>query len=100
MSCRLDRKTRGDRLSHGFLLLLPEKGKGRQKLPHLAVLHSEMTSVRARAPGPWGHVSSGVSFLPEDLAATVAWQHMTLLRVLCPSPAQMPVPAVAASGSN
>lgn len=101
MSHRLDEKTREDRLSLGFLVLLFEKEKGKQKVPRLAVQHSEMnSSVQARPSGSWGRVFSCTLFLPKDLAATKAWQHMTQLHVLCPFPAQTPVPAVAASGST
>lgn len=77
MSCGLDKKAQEDRLSLGFLSLLFEKGKGKQKVPRLAVQHSEMNSVPAR---PWehgGHFSSSVPFLPRDLAATL-WRPFRL----------------------
>lgn len=90
MSCGLDEKTQEDRLSFGFLSLLFEKGKGEQKVPRLAVQHSEMNSVPAR---PWEHggcFSSHAPFLPIDRAASRR----------CPFRLWMPAPAGAESGSN
>lgn len=69
MSYGLDEKTQEDRLSLGFLSLLFEKGKGKQKVPRLAVQHSEMNSIPAR---PWEHggrFSAHAPLPPRDLAA-------------------------------